>query len=173
MLKRAPNRLGANHCYIHTVEASSTPERSLRSADRLRTLAPAAGHLVHMPAHIFARTGDHAAAAQANLSGAEADRVYLKQAPPDSFYVLAYYSHNLHFLADSDMMQGRFGEAQKAAAELAERLLPHTDMMPMIHRIDDVTIERKTPCPIALCGRDETYPGGRPSRAAGSDGDGP
>ncbi len=132
VLKRAPNHMGANHYYIHAVEASTSPERALPSAARLETLAPAAGHLVHMPAHIYARTGDHAAAARANLAGANADRVYLKNMPPDTFYGMAYYSHNLHFLADSDMMQGRFAEAQQAAAELSERILPHADMMPMI-----------------------------------------
>jgi hypothetical protein len=132
VMKRAPNHMGANHYYIHAVEASTAPERALPSAARLETLAPAAGHLVHMPAHIYARTGDHAAAARANLAGADADRVYLKNMPPDTFYGMAYYSHNLHFLADSHMMQGRFAEAQKAAAELSERLLPHADMMPMI-----------------------------------------
>jgi len=132
VLKRAPNHMGANHYYIHSVEASASPERALPSAARLETLAPAAGHLVHMPAHIYARTGDHAAAAKANLAGAEADRVYLKNMPPDTFYGMAYYSHNLHFLADSHMMQGRLAEAQQAAAELSTRILPHADMMPMI-----------------------------------------
>jgi hypothetical protein len=135
VLKRAPDHIGANHYYIHAVEASTAPERALPSASRLKTLAPAAGHLAHMPAHIFARTGDHAAAAEANLAGANADRVYLKDAPPDNYYGLAYYSHNLHFLVDSDMMQGRFAEAQKAAAELSERMLPHADMMPMIESL--------------------------------------
>ena len=132
VLKRSPNHMGANHFYIHAVEASTSPERALPSAARLETLAPAAGHLVHMPAHVYARTGDHAAAARANLAGANADRVYLKNMPPETFYGMAYYSHNLHFLADSHMMQGRFAEAQQAAGELSDRLLPHADMMPMI-----------------------------------------
>jgi len=132
VLKRAPNHMGANHYYIHAVEASAAPERALPSAARLETLAPAAGHLVHMPAHVYARTGDHAAAAKANLAGANADRVYLKGMPADNFYGMAYYSHNLHFLTDSDMMQGRLAEAQQAATELAQRILPHADMMPMI-----------------------------------------
>jgi tetratricopeptide (TPR) repeat protein len=132
VMKRAPNHMGANHYYIHAVEASTSPERALPSAARLETLAPAAGHLVHMPAHVYARTGDHAAAARANLAGANADRAYLKELPPDTFYGMAYYSHNLHFLTDSHMMQGRFAEAQQAAAELSNRLLPHADMMPMI-----------------------------------------
>ncbi len=132
VLRRDPNHIGANHYYIHTVEASPTPGLALPSAERLTTLAPGAGHLSHMPAHIYARTGDHAAAARANLAGAEADRVYLKTAPVDSFYGLAYYSHNLHFLVDSEMMQGRLAEARVAAKEVAERLAPHTQMMPMV-----------------------------------------
>src|SRR5262245_8477186 len=132
VIKRSPNHVGANHYYIHSVEASTSPERGLASAGRLKTLAPAAGHLVHMPAHIYARTGDHAGAAEANLAGAEADRVYLKDKPPDNFYGMAYYSHNLHFLADSHMMQGRFADPRPAAGHLAKRRTPHADMMPMI-----------------------------------------
>ena len=132
VLRRSPDHVGANHYYIHTVEASLNPGRALPSAKRLETLAPAAGHLVHMPAHIYARTGDHDGAARANLAGAEADRVYLKTAPADNFYGLAYYSHNLHFLTDSYMMQGRLADARRAAAELEDRLTPHAQMMPMI-----------------------------------------
>src|SRR6185295_8342147 len=73
-----------------------------------------------------------AAAARANEAGARADREYFKIAPADSFYGLAYYTHNLHFLADSEMMQGRLAGARQAAAEVAERLGPHTKMMPMV-----------------------------------------
>ncbi len=131
VLARDPDHLGANHYYIHTVEASPSPARALASADRLRTLAPMAGHLVHMPAHVLARTGDHAGAAKANLAGAEADRAFLAGKPADNFYGMAYYTHNLHFLADSEMMQGRYDQATKAAADLTERLSPHTAMMPM------------------------------------------
>jgi tetratricopeptide (TPR) repeat protein len=131
VLARDPDHLGANHYYIHTVEASPTPARALASAERLRTLAPRAGHLVHMPAHILARTGDHDGAAKANLAGADADRAFLVDKPADNFYGMAYYSHNLHFLADSEMMQGRYDEARTAAAGLTERLGPMAGMMPM------------------------------------------
>jgi hypothetical protein len=135
VLARDPNHLGANHYYIHTVEASSLPGRALPSATRLATLAPAAGHLVHMPAHVYARTGDHAGAAHANEAGAKADREYLKGKPGDSFYELAYFTHNLHFLADSEMMRGRFASASQAAAQVAEKLAPHTQMMPMVESL--------------------------------------
>jgi len=135
VLARDPNHLGANHYYIHTVEASPTPGRALPSAVRLGTLAPAAGHLTHMPAHIYARVGDQAAAARANEAGANADREYFKTAPSDGFYALAYYPHNLHFLADSEMMRGRLAAARQAASEVAEKMAPHTQMMPMVESL--------------------------------------
>lgn len=133
VMRRDPGHIGANHYYIHTTEASPSPERGLASAERLKTLAPSAGHLVHMPAHVLSRTGDYAGAAAANTAGAEADRAYRAAGgSPGGFYLMAYFSHNLHFLADSHMMQGRFADAQKAADELAASLMPHVDMMPMI-----------------------------------------
>ena len=132
VLRRQPDHLAANHYYIHAVEASPNAGRALPSAMRLGTLAEMSGHLAHMPAHIYARTGDHAAAANANAAGAAADLKYLATAPPDGFYGMAYYSHNLHFLADSHMMQGRFNDAKQAADRVAERLNPHAAMMPMI-----------------------------------------
>ena len=77
-MKRNPHHTGANHYYIHAVEASRKPDRGLASARRLRTLAPAAGHLVHMPAHIYMRVGDYDGAALANEAGAAADRAYIR-----------------------------------------------------------------------------------------------
>ena len=124
VLLRNPNHLGANHYYIHAVEASRTPARALPSAQRLTTLAESSGHLLHMPAHIYARTGDHAGAAAANAAGAAADRRYLVTAPPNGMYGMMYYPHNLHFLADSHMMQGRFADAKQAADRVAEQLDP-------------------------------------------------
>jgi tetratricopeptide (TPR) repeat protein len=88
-----------------------------------------------MPAHIYARVGDQAAAARANEAGAKADREYFKIAPADSFYGLAYYTHNLHFLADSEMMRGRLAGASRAAVEVAEKMAPHTQMMPMVESL--------------------------------------
>jgi tetratricopeptide (TPR) repeat protein len=132
VLARDPDHIGANHYYIHSLEASPDSARAVASAKRLESLVPTAGHLVHMPAHIYTRIGDHGAAARANLAGADADREYLRTAPPATFYEMAYYSHNLHFLTYSHMMQGRFAEAQRASMELAERVTPHAAMMPMI-----------------------------------------
>ncbi len=132
VLLRNPNHLGANHYYIHAVEASRAPSRALASAQRLEKLSESSGHLLHMPAHIYARTGDHAGAATANAAGAAADRRYIATAPPNGMYGMMYYPHNLHFLADSHMMQGRLADAQQAAARVAEQLAPHVTMMPMV-----------------------------------------
>ncbi|MFL6212483.1 MAG: hypothetical protein ACJ74J_01175 [Blastocatellia bacterium] len=122
VLKRNPDHIGANHYYIHAVEASAHPEWALPSAQRLKVLTPAAGHLVHMPAHIDIRTGNYEAAARANVYGAQADRDYIQMAGAQNIYSMMYYSHNLHFLAAANCMQGHFREAQRAAAQLDAHL---------------------------------------------------
>lgn len=119
VLRRNPNHLGANHYYIHAVEASPHPERALASADRLKTLAPMSGHLVHMPAHIYQRTGNYAGAALANTKAAETDRVYMKHHGTDGIYAAMYYNHNLQFGLASYAMMGRFAEAKKMADEFS------------------------------------------------------
>jgi len=133
VLQRDPNHAGANHYYIHAVEASPHPERALPSARRLDTMVPQAGHLVHMPAHIYIRTGDYAAAVKNNAEAAKVDRVYAQKADKEgSLYDLMYHSHNEHFLAWAASMSGRYEEAKAAADGLAKRLEPHAKMMPML-----------------------------------------
>jgi tetratricopeptide (TPR) repeat protein len=125
VLRRDPNHLGANHYYIHAVEASPNPERALPSAERLKTLAPAAGHLVHMPAHIMMRTGDYPAAAKANAIAADVDREYMRQTNNSAgMYALMYFNHNLHFLANAASMAGNYGETIAAANEFAANVAP-------------------------------------------------
>ena len=120
VLSRDPNHVGANHYYIHAVEASPHPEWALSSAKRLETLAPAAGHLVHMPAHTYMRVGDYSASARSNAMAAETDRVYLRDSgTTGSMYDIMYYAHNLHFLAAANSMAGNFTDAKRAADELA------------------------------------------------------
>lgn len=133
VLRRNPDHTGANHYYIHAVEASPRPERALPSALRLGALAPAAGHLVHMPAHIYMRVGDYAEAARSNAAAAAADEAYFKQARcAEGVYPMMYYSHNLHFLAVAHAMQGRYADAKAAADKLAAHVGPHLDEMPML-----------------------------------------
>jgi len=133
VLARDPNHAGANHYYIHAVEASPNPERALPSAERLEALVPKAGHLVHMPAHIYARTGDFTQAVERNAVAAKVDKAYAEEADrAGSLYDLMYHSHNEHFLAMAASMQGRYAEAKKAADALVSRLMPHVKMMPML-----------------------------------------
>ena len=132
VLKRDPKHIGANHLYIHAVEASTSPERGLASAESLKTLAPQAGHLVHMPAHIHMRVGDYNAAALANEAGAEADRMYIRSRGGQGVYPMMYYNHNVHFLVAAYGMAGRFEDAKRAAAELHANLSPPVKQMPMV-----------------------------------------
>jgi len=113
-----PDHPGACHYYIHAVEASKRPERALACADRLPGLMPGAGHLVHMPAHIYARVGKYHDSAVRNAEAAHTDEQYLADAHLVGDYADGYYSHNLHFLWASLMMEGRSAEAVKAATSL-------------------------------------------------------
>lgn len=117
VLQKRQDHPGANHFYIHTVEASKDPDRAIAAAERLETLVPGAGHLVHMPSHIYIRVGRYADAVDSNIQAVEVDRAYLQVAPKPSMYAI-YYAHNLHFLAYAAMMSGRYEDAIKAARDL-------------------------------------------------------
>ena len=132
VLRREPQHPGANHYYIHAVEASPDPQRALASADRLPSRAPGAGHLVHMPAHIQMRTGSYAAAARSNGRAAEADREYIRQTGAQGMYPAMYYNHNLHFAAAAWAMAGNWAEARKAADQLSASATPLLAEMPMV-----------------------------------------
>lgn len=118
VLRRNPNHPGANHFYIHAVEASRNLERAIPSATRLMTLAPAAGHLVHMPGHIFLQTGDFELAAATNVKAAAADKAFVERTGASGVYPLMYWTHNLHFIAYARAQQGRYAEALQAAREM-------------------------------------------------------
>jgi len=139
VLRRNPNHVGAIHYYIHAVEASPNPERALAYAPKLATLMPAAGHVVHMPAHIFQRTGNYGEAAQSNEQAAAADRAYIKSTGAQGVYPLMYYSHNLHFLSIAYSMEGRFVDSMKAARQLEDNVAPHLKEMPMLEGFMTVT----------------------------------
>lgn len=132
VLRRDPDHIGAIHYYIHAVEASPHPERALAYVARLAQQVPAAGHLVHMPAHIYVRTGDYESAARSNKEAAEADQAYIKASGSQGIYPLMYYNHNLHFLAHAYSMAGQFAEAMKAARQLESNIAPHVKAMPML-----------------------------------------
>jgi len=116
-LAQHPDHIGANHYYIHAVEASQHPEKALPAAKRLEKLAPAAGHLLHMSAHIYIRTGNYPEAARVNEAAVRADEALAKSADV-SFYRIAYYGHNLHFLAVYNALAGDSAHAIAAANKL-------------------------------------------------------
>ncbi|MDO8433684.1 MAG: hypothetical protein Q7S58_14865 [Candidatus Binatus sp.] len=118
VMAKYPDHMGANHYYIHAVEASPNPGRALPAADRLGPIVPASGHLVHMPSHIYIRTGDYQNSAMANERAIKADRVYIRERNPKGVYPLMYYPHNIQFLWASCMMQGNSKCAFKASHDL-------------------------------------------------------
>lgn len=122
ILKRWPNHPGANHLYIHAVEASRDPGRAIAAADRLRDLVPAAGHLVHMPAHIYQRVGRYADSAEANRRAIVADRENGAAGCHATLYQLAYVPHNYHFLWAALIQQGKSAEAFTVAQEIAAKV---------------------------------------------------
>ena len=132
VLTRKSNHPGANHYYIHAVEASRSPERAVASANRLETLVPGAGHLVHMPAHIYQRVGDYRAAAKSNAIAATVDEKYVQATGAKGMYPTMYYGHNLQFQSAAAMMAGNFAEAREAGKKTAELVAPMAGEMTML-----------------------------------------
>jgi tetratricopeptide (TPR) repeat protein len=146
VLKRNPYHPGANHLYIHAVE-KERPELGLPAADRLMKLFPNAGHLVHMPSHIYIRTGRYHDAVVSNQLGIKADNAYLAQTKAEGIYPLAYKPHNHHFLWFAALMTGQSQIAQSAAEQTANvdpkllgegelaGALQHYSLMPLFTRL--------------------------------------
>ena len=119
VLERNPEHALAIHLYIHAVEASSRPERAEAPADTLRDLVPGAGHLVHMPSHIYWRVGRYADASEVNVLAAAVDEAYIAACNAQGFYPASYYPHNIHFLWAASSMEGRSAVAIEAARKVA------------------------------------------------------
>ena len=130
-LQKQSNHIGANHYYVHAVEMSPNPEIGLTAAHRLETLAPSAGHLVHMPAHIYMRTGEYLDAARVNEDAARADE-HVHAMDDKSEYLPYYYGHNLHFLTVSYAFAGASDKGAGAAARLWAKALPDIKSTPEI-----------------------------------------
>ena len=123
IIKRAPSHPGALHLYIHAVEATTTPQRAEAAADRLTKLMPDAGHIVHMPSHIYYRVGRYADAVKVNELAAKVDETYIAACKAQGYYPAGYYGHNIHFLWTSSEMEGRY----KASIGAARRLIKAVD----------------------------------------------
>ena len=123
-LQQDPNNPLANHLYIHTMEASPTPEKALPSAERLAALVPGSGHLVHMPGHIYIRIGRYRDAALANKQAVKVDQEYLNHSHTESIYTAAYVPHNYHFLWAAAAKTGQQALAMEAARDTAAKVNP-------------------------------------------------
>ena len=138
VMRRNPDHPGANHFYIHAVEASPSLERAIPSAMRLLTLMPAAGHVVHMPGHIFLQTGDYDLAAETNVKASAADRAFVQRTGATGIYPLMYWTHNIHFVSYARAQQGRYEGAAQAAKDMVQNvgdadLQPHMQMLEAFH----------------------------------------
>lgn len=142
VLALAPDHPGANHLYVHVVEASPHPEKGIAAADRLRKLVPASGHLVHMPAHIDVQVGRWSLAADQNVAAIAADRSYRALSPRQGFYRV-YMAHNQHFLSFASMMEGRSEAAISAARDMVAAVPPEfiRDNGPWIDPLMSITLD--------------------------------
>ena len=119
VLQQHPNHPGANHYYIHALEASPFPEKALPAAERIDELMPGAGHIVHMPSHIYFRLGRYAEAVESSRRGAAVDREYIRKWNPRGNYREMFYPHNIYFEWAALMMEGRSAEVLRAAGDLS------------------------------------------------------
>jgi hypothetical protein len=128
VINENPNHPGAHHFYIHAVEASNTPEMGFASAEALdNDLVPGAGHLVHMPSHIYIRTGEYHKGTLANIRAVQADSLYVSRCHAQGVYPLAYYPHNYHFMAATATLEGSKKWALEGANKLSSHI--HPDLM--------------------------------------------
>lgn len=127
VIERNPDHPGAHHYYIHIVEASYSPERAEASADKLATMMPGAGHMVHMPSHIYMRVGRFDDAVESNRLAQLADEGYITQCRAQGIYPVAYYPHNIHFMGWAAVESGRSEMAIEAARKIARHVPPGDD----------------------------------------------
>ncbi len=119
VLQKNPKHPGALHYWIHLWEPTDTPERAEAEADRLLPLMPGAGHIVHMPAHIFMRVGRHGDVVRSNQLAVKADEDYITQCRAQGIYPLGYYPHNIHFVWMGATASGQRQVALDAARKVA------------------------------------------------------
>ncbi len=133
VLKRNPSHPGANHLYIHLLEPTAQAARAEAAADRLLALMPGAGHIVHMPSHIYMRVGRYADASAANEKAILADEDYIAQCRAQGIYPMGYYPHNIHFLWSAASMEGRSQAAIDAARKVAAKVTDEAmDGLPLL-----------------------------------------
>jgi tetratricopeptide (TPR) repeat protein len=140
VLRKNPQHTGANHYLIHLVEASTRPDRGLPAAERLTGLAPEAGHLEHMPAHIYGRLGQHQRSAELNVRASAVDRAYIEKHKPTGIYPHMYYNHNLHFAAYSYAEIGQYAAARPYADQVSRLSADAVEQMAMLEVFTPTTL---------------------------------
>ncbi|WP_226664159.1 hypothetical protein [Microbulbifer aggregans] len=133
VMERNPKHPGALHLYIHLIEPTNQPQRAEKAADALSGLMPGAGHIVHMPAHIYQRVGRYEDSAKTNERAIAADEDYISQCRAQGIYPMAYYPHNIHFLWFATTAQGRseaaIDAANKTAAQISDEALAEMPLL--------------------------------------------
>ena len=130
LMKKNPKHPGAHHFFIHALEASAKPEQAMASAKLLDTLVRGAGHLLHMPSHIYINTGDYHLGTLSNLESVKVDSIYTTACHAQGAYPLAYYPHNYHFLAATATLEGNGSLAWMAAKKLQEHTATEIMVLP-------------------------------------------
>lgn len=132
-LKKFPRHPGAHHLYIHLVEASNKPGDALNSAIFLESAMPKAGHIVHMPSHIYARIGEYERSNVSNINAIKADEEFLAVSEDQGFYRIGYYPHNIDFLVFGSLMNGQYKQAYKNGVKLAYHVKVMESIMPVYY----------------------------------------
>ena len=133
VMEKNPKHPGALHLYIHLIEPTNNPARAEKAADTLKDLMPGAGHIVHMPAHIYQRVGRYADSVKANQRAIAADEDYISQCRAQGLYPMAYYPHNIHFLWFANTAMGRSAAAIDAANKTSQQISDETlEAMPLL-----------------------------------------
>lgn len=146
VLHHHPSHPGALHMYIHLIEPTATPERAEKAADTLLTLMPAAGHMVHMPSHIYQRVGRYADAMKSNQLAIAADEEYIAQSHAEGIYPMAYYPHNIHFLWFAATASGQskiaLESARKVAGKVSDEVLQEVPLTAVFRMVPYWTLAR-------------------------------
>ena len=130
-LKKFPNHPGAHHLYVHLLEASSKPNDAYKSAVFLETAMPKAGHIVHMPSHIYVRVGEYERSNASNTLAIQVDEQFLAESEDQGFYRIGYYPHNIDFLVYGNLMNGHYDKAYRDGAKLAYQMRGMESVMPV------------------------------------------
>lgn len=133
VIKKFPNHPGAHHMYIHLVEASPDPGQGLKSAGFLENAMPKAGHLVHMPSHIYVRVGNYEKANFSNSSAIKVDEEFLSESNDQGMYRVGYYPHNIDFLSFGSYMNGQSAVAVQSANKLVNQIAVLERKMPTLY----------------------------------------